>query len=96
MLQSLKQAFAIDSNHPELHENLIDYLYLCKNIYLFYLLHYMCFIVKNNQISFAEPVRVVIDASLPHMTQEKTLEELNQDFIGKYKDTSSIEHMISG
>ena len=39
---------------------------------------------------------MVIDTSLPHMTQGKTPEELNQDFIGKYKDTSSIEHMISG
>ena len=95
MLQSLKRAFVIDSNHPELHENLIDYLYLCKNIYLFNY-YIVCVLLKNNQISFAEPVRVVLDASLPHMTQGKTPEELNQDFIGKYKDTSSIEHMISG
>ena len=94
MLQALKRAIIIDDSNPLVHQYIVDYI-LTSNIINNYNEHILILLlVEQVKPVLSDPVNTVISQTIPKLTNNKTIDELNNDFIKDH--AHSLAHLISG
>lgn len=78
MLQAIKRAKALEPENGHLHVAIVDF----------------ALAVESSRLSLPDPVREVINQTLPSVTGGMALTELNRDFLRRHK--TSLDHVFSG